>query len=96
MQIKFQRLEAVLEGKIHMEKFNLGSNKNACMGLWFVYITLSGEGNGNPLQYSCLENSLARGASWATVHGVTKFQTRLKRLSSSITLSILQVKVVCD
>ena len=31
-----------------------------------------GEGNGNPLQYSCLENSMDRGAWWATVHGVTK------------------------
>ena len=32
----------------------------------------SGEGNGNPLQYSCLENPMDRGACWATVHGVTK------------------------
>ena len=31
-----------------------------------------GEGNGNPLQYSCLENSMGRGAWWDTVHGVTK------------------------
>ena len=31
-----------------------------------------GEGNGNPLQYSCLENSMDRGTWWATVHGVTK------------------------
>ena len=31
-----------------------------------------GEGNGYPLQYSCLENSMARGAWWATVHGVTE------------------------
>ena len=35
------------------------------------------EGNGNPLQYSCLENSMDRGAWWATAHGVTKSQTRL-------------------
>ena len=34
-------------------------------------------GNGNPLQYSCLEHSMDRGAWWATVHGVTKNQTRL-------------------
>ena len=33
------------------------------------------EGNGNPLQYSCLENSKNRGAWWAIVHGVTKNQT---------------------
>ena len=34
-----------------------------------------GEGNGNPLQYSCLENSMDKGAWWATVHGVTNTQT---------------------
>ena len=37
-----------------------------------------GGGNGNPLQYSCLENPMGRGAWWATVHGVTKSQTPLK------------------
>ena len=41
------------------------------------------EGNGNPLQYSCLENPMDRGAWWATVHGVTESRTRLERLSSS-------------
>ena len=37
----------------------------------------SGEGNGNPLPYSCLENSMDRGAWWATVHGVAVSQTQL-------------------
>ena len=37
--------------------------------------------HGNPLQYSCLENPMKRGAWWATVHGVTKNWTGLKRLS---------------
>ena len=37
----------------------------------------SGEGNGNPLQYSCLENPMDRGAWWAPVHGVAKSRTRL-------------------
>jgi len=36
-----------------------------------------GERNGNPLQYFCLENPMDRGARWATVHRVTKSQTRL-------------------
>ena len=36
-----------------------------------------GRGHGNPLQYSCLKNSLDRGALWATVHGVTKSWTQL-------------------
>ena len=38
---------------------------------------LGGEGNGNPLQYSCLENPMDGGAWWAAVHGVTKSRTRL-------------------
>ena len=42
-----------------------------------------GEGNGNPLQYSCLENPRDRGAWWAAVYGVAQSQTWLKRLSSS-------------
>ena len=36
-----------------------------------------GEGNGYPLQYSCLENAIDRGAWWATVHGVAKSLTQL-------------------
>ena len=42
-----------------------------------------GEGNGNPLQCSCLENPGDGGAWWAAVYGVTQSWTRLKRLSSS-------------
>ena len=38
---------------------------------------IPGEGNGNSLQYFCLENSMGRRAWWATVHGVAKSQTRL-------------------
>ena len=41
-----------------------------------------GEGNGNPLQYSCLENPMDRGAWWATVHGVSKSWTRLSDFTS--------------
>ena len=42
-----------------------------------------GDGNGNPLQYSCLENPRNREAWWAAVYGVAQSRTRLKRLSSS-------------
>ena len=42
-----------------------------------------GEGNGNPLQCSCLENPRDRGAWWAAMYGITQSRTRLKRLSSS-------------
>ena len=43
-----------------------------------------GGGNGNPLQYSCLENPMDRGAWRATVYRVTKSWTRLKRLSTHV------------
>ena len=43
-----------------------------------------GEGNGNPLQCSCLENPRDRGAWWAAVSGVAQNRTRLKRLSGSM------------
>ena len=42
---------------------------------------LSGEGNGTPLQYSCLENPMDGGAWWAAVHGVAKSRTRLSEFT---------------
>ena len=48
-------------------------------------LSCTGEGNGNPLQWSCLENPRDGGAWWAAVYGVAQSQTRLKRLSSSST-----------
>ena len=44
---------------------------------------ICGEGNGNPLHCSCLENPRDGGAWWAAVYGVTQSRTQLKRLSSS-------------
>ena len=41
-----------------------------------------GEGNGNPLQYSCPENQMDRGAWWATVHGVSKSWTQMSDFTS--------------
>ena len=46
-------------------------------------LSCMGEGNGNPLQCSCLESSRDGGAWWAAVHGVAQSRPRLKRLSSS-------------
>ena len=46
-------------------------------------LSCSGEGNGSPLQCSCLENPRDWGAWWAAVYGVAQSRTRLKRLSSS-------------
>ena len=48
-----------------------------------------GVGNSNPLQYSCLENSMDRGAWWATVHGFSKELDRTEQL----TLSLLDFKI---
>ena len=45
------------------------------------------EGNGNPLQYSCLENLRDRGAWWAAIYGVAQSRTRLMRLSSSSSIN---------
>ena len=42
----------------------------------------NGEGKGTPLQYSCLENPMGRGAWWATVHGVAESWTRLSDFTS--------------
>ena len=50
----------------------------------------AGELNGNPLQYSCLENPRYGGAWWAAIYGVAPSQTRLKRLSSSSRHSTMQ------
>ena len=49
-----------------------------------------GEGNGNPLQYSCLENPRDGGAWWAAVYGVTQSRTRLKQLGSSNSMQSVQ------
>ena len=43
----------------------------------FGYLSDNGEGNGNPLQYSCLENPRDRGAWWAAICGVAQSRTRL-------------------
>ena len=48
-----------------------------------------GEGNGNPLQCSCLENPRDGGAWWAAVYGVAESKTLLKRLSSSSSVLLL-------
>ena len=58
------------------------SKESACNEGDMVSISESGrspgEGNGYPIQYSCLENSMDRGAWWATVHGVTKSPVQLR------------------
>ena len=61
------------------------SNYNWETSPWIIIWlgSIIGEGNGNPLQCSCLENPRDRGAGWAAVYGVTQGQTQRKWLSSS-------------
>ena len=47
------------------------------MLIFYFLVVCFGEGNGTPLQYSCLENPMDGGAWWAAIHGVAKSQTRL-------------------
>ena len=50
---------------------------------------MGGEGNGNPLQYSCLENAMDSGAWWATVQRVTKSRTQIEVTEHELGCSIL-------
>ena len=64
---------------------SMGSLRSETTERLHFHFSLSciGEGNGNPLQYSCLENPRDGEAWWAAVYGVTQNWTRLKRLSSN-------------
>ena len=53
-----------------------------------LFTSCIGEGNGNPLQCSCLENPRDGGAWWAAVYGLAESRTRLNRLSSSSSMAI--------
>ena len=62
---------------------------NSWSEFWFHLGVYCGEGNGNPLQCSCLENPRDGGAWWASIYGVAQSRTRLKRLSSSSSRNVL-------
>ena len=53
-----------------------------------------GEGNGTPLQYSCLENPMDGGAWWVAVHGVAKSRTRLSDLTSTFHFHALEKEMI--
>ena len=80
----------LLPGKSHGQRSLVGCSpwgryeSDTTEGLHFHFsLSCIGEGNGNPLQCSCLENPRDGGTWWAAVYGVTQSQTRLKQLSSS-------------
>ena len=72
-----------------MGSLRVGHNWVTSLPLFTFHFSLSciGEGNGSPLQCSCLENPRDSGAWWAAVYGVAQSRTRLKRLSSSSKIS---------
>ena len=72
---------------------SLGVDTTARLHFHFS-LSCIGEGNGNPLQCSCLENPRDGGAWWAAVYGVAQSRTRLKRLSSSSSSTKYQVQLI--
>ena len=85
-----QPTPVLLPGKSHGRRSLLGCSpwgrKESDTTEWLHFhfsLSCIGEGNGNPLQYSCLENPRDWGAWWVAVHGVTQSRTGLKRLSSN-------------
>ena len=57
-------------------------------GIWFNLMSFIREGNGTPLQYSCLENPMDGGAWWTAVHGVARSRTRLSNFSFTFHFSL--------
>ena len=71
-----------------MKDFNIEKTSYPCIILKITRLT-DGEGNGTPLQYSCLENPMGGGAWWAAVYGVTKSQTGLSDFPFTFSLSCI-------
>ena len=87
---QWQPTPVLLSGKCHGQRNLVGSSPwgreelDTTERLHFHFsLSCVAEGNGNPLQCSCLENPRGGGAWWAAVYGAAQSQTRLKRLSSS-------------
>ena len=90
----------LLHGKSHGQRSLVGCSPWGCEELdmteqlpFHFSLSCIGEGNGNPLQCSCLENPRNGRAWWAAVYRVAQSQTRLKRLSSSSSMVILYVMI---
>ena len=80
--VKLQDTKLILKASFYtltiiIWKEVLFSSKSFIVSIWQAPVCLNREGNGTPLQYSCLENPMDGGAWWAAVYGVAKSQTRL-------------------
>ena len=82
---KWQPTPVLLPGESHGQRSLVGHSPwgHRVRHDWATSLSCTGEGNGNPLQCSCLENPRDGGAWWAAIYGVTQSRTRLKWLSSS-------------
>ena len=101
---QWQPTPALFPGKAHGRRSLIGCSPwhcgelNTTKGLPFHFpLSCIGEGNGNPLQCSCLEDPRDGGAWWAGIYGVAQSRTGLKRLSSSsINIQICCVPFMCQ
>ena len=96
---QWQPTPVLLPGKSHGWRSLVGCSPWGCWGLdttkrlhFHFSLSCIGEGSGNPLQFSCLENPRDGGAWFATVYGVAQSWTRLKWLSSSSVLLNVSVR----
>ena len=83
---QWQPTPVLLPGKSHGRRSLVGCSGRGSLRVrhnWATSLSCTGEGNGNPLQCSWLENPRDGGAWWAAVYGVTQNWTQLKQLSSS-------------
>ena len=92
---KWQPTPIFLSGESQGQRSLVGCSPWGCKELdmterllFHVSLSCVGEGNGNPLQCSCLENPRDGGAWWAAFYGVAQSRTRLKQLSSKIVLCL--------
>ena len=98
----WQPTPVLLPGKSHGRRSLVGCSQwdpeesDTTEQLHFHFsLSCIGEGNGNPLQCSCLENPRDGGACWAAVSGVAQSRTWLKRLSSSSSRVFMNTRILC-